>query len=112
MKKITIPQIDRLNKEPMSHCKNTENPCIYPVCNCYDHDIVSENEANELLLKSIDTMLERLRVFIDDLKVILENGKRYHSREQLLVYRRRKIRLQKNFNYWKKRYDILMYNKK
>lgn len=124
--KITTPQTKRLNPEPLVHCwkqKPTQNgslcgnfpiavKCTYPVCHCYDHDIITSEEADKLLLMNVVPMLERLRIFIDDLAEILRNGKHYHSREQLRVYRKRKIRLQKNFNFWKKRYDQIMYNKK
>lgn len=116
-----VPQSKRLNPEPLHHCKATKYPvtselhakaCTFPVCHCYDHDRITKAEADQLLLMNVVPMLERLRIFIDDLKELMGGQKFYCSREQLRVYRKRKIRLQKNFNFWKKRYDAIMYNKR
>lgn len=104
-----ITQTKRLNPEPLIHCKEKGGKkCTYPVCHCYDHDRITADEANQLLLLNVVPMLERLRIFIDDLKELIAGRHCYCSREQLRVYRKRKIRLQKNFNFWKKRYDQIM----
>lgn len=97
-------QVERLKPEPIKNC-NAVN-CKFPVCHCYDADTVSKEAADAVIRDHVEEMLSRLRSFIDDLKFILSRP-HYHSHEQLRVYRKRKIRLQKNFNYWKKRYDLI-----
>lgn len=112
-------QSERLNPEPLSACRafkpgygtiSKPGKCTYPVCHCYDSDIISKEEADKLLASHIEGMLERLRSFLDDLKYLLSRP-HYMSREQLRIYRKRKARLQKNFDFWHKKYMTLKYNK-
>ena len=92
-----------LNPEPLTHCFKSK--CTYPVCHCYDSDIISKEDADRLVMSQVETMLERLKVFLDDLSGLIRNRPLYLSTAQLIVYRKRRARLQKNFNYWKKIYD-------
>lgn len=110
--KANSTQLKRIPFEPLGHCLSFPTNCTYPVCHCYDHDQITKEDADKILLHECEQMLSRLRIFIDDLNDILRNGKHWHSYEQMRVYRKRKTRLQKNFNFWKKRYDQIRYNKR
>lgn len=92
-----------LNPEPLTHCFKSK--CTYPVCHCYDSETLTKEQADKLVMDQVETMLSRLRIFLDDLREIIRSRRMFVSREQLRVYQKRKIRLQKNFNYWKKIYD-------
>jgi hypothetical protein len=104
-------QTERLNPEPLAVC--CKKKCTYPVCHCYDAETITKEEADQLLIEHIEPMLERLRVWITDLKVILQpNRQHYYSREQKRAYVKRKQRLQKNFVFWKIKYDLIKFNPK
>ena len=98
------PQAERLNPEPMQHCKRFK--CTFPVCHCYDAETISKEDADRLLLVEIEPMLQKYRVWLDDLKYLLSRAV-YISREQRRVYQKRKQRLQKNFIFWKIKYDLV-----
>lgn len=104
-------QKERLHPEPLAQCSRVTN-CTYPVCNCYDADTISKEEADRLLIEHIEPMLTRLRMFLDDLKTIVTKRPMYVSYAQLRVYRKRRARLQKNFIFWKIKYDLIKHNKK
>ena len=101
-----------VNPEPLTSCKlDVGNPCQYPLCNCYDSENISSSEADALLLKDIEPMLARLRSSLNELKYLIAND-RYLPYQQLRVYRKRRARLQKNFIFWKIKYDLIKYNSK
>lgn len=104
-----IRQIKRLNPEPLQKCAAVN--CKYPVCHCFDAETISKEKADELLLSDLEDMLSRLRIFIDDLKRIL-SAPHYYSYPQLREYKKRKIRLVKNFNFLKIKYDLIKFNRK
>jgi hypothetical protein len=104
-------QKQRLNPEPLAHCSQVSR-CTYPVCNCYDAETITAHEADQLLIEHIEPMLAKLRIFLDDLKGIITKRPMYVSFAQLQVYRKRRARLQKNFIFWKIKYDLIKHNKK
>lgn len=106
-----IPQ--KLNPEPIQHCKllPETGKCTYPLCNCYDAENISSAEADALLIKHLEPMLERLRSTLNELKYLIAND-RYLPYQQLKVYRKRRARLQKNFIFLKIKYDMIAHNKK
>ena len=110
MKKLPMPG---LNPEPLTHCKLLDRGnCNYPICTCYDSDTISSKEADMLLLQSLEPMLSRLRQSLDILKELITKRADYIPYSQLKVYRKRRARLQKNFIFWKIKYDLIKHNQK
>jgi len=96
--------------EPLTHCKSFN--CQFPICHCYDSEIISEKEADSLLKAQIEPMLVQLRESLDTLKDLIKNRSHYIPYSQLKVYRKRRARLQKNFIFWKIKYDIITHHRK
>ena len=96
-------QTERITGLKLSNC--FRSVCSYPLCHCYDSEKISKQDSDKLVMLQVETMLSRLRIFLDDLSVLIRNRPLYLSTAQLIVYRKRRARLQKDFNYWKKIYD-------
>lgn len=99
--------------EPLTHCKLLERDgCKYPICNCYDAANIGAHESARLSIAEIEPMLGRLRQSLDVLKELITKRSDYIPYSQLKAYRKRRARLQKNFIFWKLKYDLIKYNRK